>query len=84
VGFRDAAEAGIDDLEHGFVVDTEFLPDKKPDPCPPGGVVALGAALANPDGNSPQVKELFRTLVERHVAIHKRLRAAGPQSTALS
>ena len=69
VGFREAAEAGIDNIEHGFVMDTEFLADKKPDECPDGGMVAVGAALANLDGNSPQVKDLFRTLVEHHVAI---------------
>src|SRR5215475_2468837 len=69
VGFREAAEAGIDDLEHGFLVDTEFVPGKKPDQCPPGGMVAVGAAFANLDGNSPQMKELFRTLVDHHVAI---------------
>jgi imidazolonepropionase-like amidohydrolase len=69
VGFREAAEAGIDDLEHGFVVDTEFIPDKRPDQCPAGGMVAVGATFANLDANSPQIKELFRTLVEHHVAI---------------
>jgi len=69
VGFREAADAGIDNIEHGFVMDTEFLADKKPDECPDGGMVAVGAALANLDGNSPQIKELFRTLIEHHVAI---------------
>src|SRR5215469_13745163 len=33
IGFREAAELGIDDLEHGLTVDTEFHPDKKPDVC---------------------------------------------------
>jgi imidazolonepropionase-like amidohydrolase len=28
IGFREAAALGIDDLEHGIEVDTEFLPDK--------------------------------------------------------
>ena len=69
VGFREAAEAGIDNLEHGFVVDTEFIPGKKPDQCPPGGIFAVAATFANLDGNSPQMKDLFRTLVEHHVAI---------------
>ena len=69
VGFREAAEAGIDDLEHGFVVDTEFIAGKKPDQCPAGGMVAVGATFANLDGNSPQMKELFRTLMDHHVAI---------------
>ena len=33
IGFREAAALGIDDLEHGLVVDTEFLAGKKPKPC---------------------------------------------------
>ena len=69
VGFREAAEAGIDNLEHGFLVDTEFIPAKKPDQCPPGGIFAVAATFANLDGNSAQIKELFRTLVKHHVAI---------------
>ena len=34
VGFREAASLGIDDLEHGLLVDTEFYPWKKPGECP--------------------------------------------------
>ena len=34
VTFREAADLGIDDLEHGLFVDTEFQPEKKPDQCP--------------------------------------------------
>ena len=30
VGFREAAALGIDNLEHGIVVDSEFFPEKKP------------------------------------------------------
>src|SRR5262245_3000097 len=69
VGFREAAEAGIDNLEHGFLMDTEFIPDKKPDECPAGGMMASAATFANLDADSPQIKELFRTLVEHRVAI---------------
>jgi len=34
IGFREAAELGIDNLEHGLLVDSEFVPDKQPDKCP--------------------------------------------------
>src|SRR2546425_792505 len=34
IGFREAAELGIDNLEHGLLVDTEFLPGKKLGVCP--------------------------------------------------
>jgi imidazolonepropionase-like amidohydrolase len=68
VGFREAAEAGIDNLEHGFLVDTEFVAGKKPDQCPPGGGIGSPEFLGL-DPNGSQMKELFRTLVEHHVAI---------------
>ena len=34
IGFREAAGIGIDNLEHGLLVDTEFHPGKQPDVCP--------------------------------------------------
>jgi imidazolonepropionase-like amidohydrolase len=34
IGFREAAAMGIDSLEHGLFVDTEFDPSKQPDTCP--------------------------------------------------
>ena len=34
IGFTEAAELGIDDLEHGLPVDTEFSAGKQPDVCP--------------------------------------------------
>jgi imidazolonepropionase-like amidohydrolase len=67
VGFKEAAELGIDDLEHGLVVDTEFNPTKQPDVCP-----------ANPDDHpilekidveSEPVQATIRTLVQHHVAV---------------
>ena len=46
VGFREAAEAGIDNLEHGFIIDTEYIPGKKTDQCPPGGGIGSSEFLA--------------------------------------
>src|SRR5215204_4202210 len=34
IGFREAAQTGIDNLEHGLAVDTEFFSRKKTDQCP--------------------------------------------------
>ncbi len=68
VGFREAAEAGIDNLEHGFLVDTEFIPGKKPDKCPPGGGIGSPEFLGL-DPQSAQMQDLFRFLIEHHVAI---------------
>ncbi len=65
IGFREAAEIGIDNLEHGLFADSEFVADKKPDQCP-GGVSASLRAL---DINGPAVQETIRTLVQKNVAI---------------
>src|ERR1039457_2137798 len=38
IGFREAAAIGVDNLEHGLLVDTEFHAGKQPDVCPNQGV----------------------------------------------
>jgi enamidase len=67
VTFREAAALGIDDLEHGFVVASDFVPDKKPDECPSGGAVQRSFAAL--DVNSAAVRDLIAELVRRGVAI---------------
>ncbi|HEX4542365.1 MAG TPA: amidohydrolase family protein [Candidatus Acidoferrum sp.] len=67
IGFREAAALGIDDLEHGLVVDTEFLPDKKPGECPSSP--AARKALLSLEVASGPIHEMIRDLVNRHVAI---------------
>ena len=67
IGFREAAEIGIDDLEHSLFVDSEFVPDKKPDVCPSGQ--AVNASLQKLDINSSEAKETIRLLVSKNVAI---------------
>src|SRR5689334_15326915 len=67
IGFREAAELGIDNLEHGFEVDTEFFPDKKPDVCPDPG--QAGREAAKLDVGGEQVQATIRSLVAHHVAI---------------
>lgn len=67
VGFREAAELGIDDLEHGLLVDTEFVPGKKPDVCP--SYQEADAALSKLDVMSAPVQEMIRGLVSHHVAV---------------
>jgi imidazolonepropionase-like amidohydrolase len=67
IGFREAAELGIDDLEHGLTVDTEFHPDKKPDVCPNPNQAA--AAAAKLDVNGPEIQTTIKTLVAHHVAV---------------
>jgi enamidase len=67
VTYREAAELGIDNLEHGFFAATDFVADKKPDVCP--GQAVGQASVAAVDPNSDAVKSLIRELVQRKVAL---------------
>src|SRR5262245_5719262 len=67
IGFKEAAEIGIDDLEHGLFVDSEFVPNKEPDQCPASS--AVSASLRQFDLNGEAAKETIRTLVAKKVAI---------------
>jgi enamidase len=67
VTYKEAIDAGIDDLEHGFFVATDFVPDKKPDVCPGQGIGM--AALAKVDTSTPAFKSLVADLVAHHVAL---------------
>lgn len=66
IGYREAAEIGIDNLEHGLFADSEFAPNKQPDRCPGG---AVNASLRQLDLNSPAVRDTISTLVAKNVAI---------------
>jgi imidazolonepropionase-like amidohydrolase len=66
IGYREAAEIGIDNLEHGLLPDSEFVPNKQPDKCPGA---AVNASLRQLDLNSDAVKETIRTLVTKNVAL---------------
>ena len=67
VGFREAAETGIDNLEHGLAVDTEFFSGKHVDQCPNRSDWL--PELARIDVMSPPVQEMIRELVSRGIAI---------------
>ena len=64
-GFVEAAQAGIDNLEHGLFADSEFVPNKQPDQCPQG----VSNSLRQLDINGPAAQETIRTLVAKNVAI---------------
>lgn len=67
IGFREAASLGIDDLEHGLIVDTEFAPDKKPGECPASP--AARKALLTLEVTSGPIHDMIRDLVAHHVAV---------------
>ncbi len=66
VTYPEAAELGIDNLEHGFVVNTQLDPDKQSDLCPK----TIGTPTRQkmtPD--SPEARALFKLLIDHHVAV---------------
>jgi imidazolonepropionase-like amidohydrolase len=67
VGFTDAAAAGIDNLEHGLAVDTEFFSRKQVDECPKRNEWL--PELAKIDVASEPVQKMIQELVKRRVAI---------------
>lgn len=67
VGFREAAASGIDNLEHGLAVDTEFYSRKSPDQCPDRSYWL--PELSRTDVRSPAVQQMIRDLVSHHVAV---------------
>jgi imidazolonepropionase-like amidohydrolase len=68
IGFREAASLGIDNLEHGLVVDTEFFTGKKPGQCPEDTSV-VEKSLLDVDLAGAPIQDLIRDLVTHHVAI---------------
>lgn len=67
IGFREAAELGIDDLEHGIEVDTEFYPGKKPGVCPNPRDAAK--ALLSVDIAGKPMQDMIHDLIAHHVAV---------------
>lgn len=65
VTYREAAEMGIDNLEHGLGVMSDFIPGKQEDTC---AFDKLGD-LSNVDPDSAEVKSLIRLLIDRKVAL---------------
>jgi imidazolonepropionase-like amidohydrolase len=81
VTYPEAAEIGIDSLEHGFAANTQLDPDKKPDTCTES---AGDYTLEHMSPDGAEAKKLIATLVARHVAVTSTLplrasRMAGPK-----
>ena len=67
VTYAEAADIGIDNLEHGFLASTDFVSDKQPDVCPGQGAGQRTIAALDPDGTP--FKALARKLIDRKVAL---------------
>lgn len=66
VGFREAVDMGIDQLEHGLLTNTEYYPGKQPDQCPTVGDSVIYGSL---DIESPEVQATIHDMVAHHVGM---------------
>jgi imidazolonepropionase-like amidohydrolase len=66
VTYPEAVALGIDDLEHGFFVNTQLDPGKQPDKCPESAGIPTLVAMT-PGG--PDANALIKLLVDHHVAL---------------
>ena len=66
VTFREAVELGIDDLSHGALTASDFLPNKQPDRCPQGSSSALDTHVT---ASGPIATPLIQLMVQRNVSM---------------
>ena len=67
VTYSEAADLGIDNLEHGFLASTDFVTDKQPDVCPGQGRGQQAITALDQDG--APFKALVKKLVDKKVAL---------------
>ncbi len=75
VTYREAAEIGIDNIEHGFFQSSDFVSDKVDDFCP---AFKRGRSLRALDVDSPEMKSLMDLLIEKDVAVTSTLPVFEP------
>ncbi len=66
VTYDEAADLGIDNLEHGFLVNTQLDPGKQPDVA---SKAPLGTTPMAMDPEGPAAKTLFAKLVAKKIAV---------------
>jgi enamidase len=67
ITYSEAADLGIDNLEHGFLAATDFVADKQPDVCPRQG--RGQQTIAALDENGEAFSRLVKKLIDRKVAL---------------
>ncbi|MDZ7778524.1 MAG: amidohydrolase family protein [Gemmatimonadota bacterium] len=65
ITYREAADLGIDNLEHGFFAATDWVADKQPDECPRGA----SQSYLDLDLASPEFTDVIDHLIDHDVAI---------------
>jgi imidazolonepropionase-like amidohydrolase len=71
VTFTEAAALGMDLLQHGLITNTDYVPGKQPDVCPPGNQ----RIQADVDVSSAAVQESIRMIVGAGAAVASTLAA---------
>jgi imidazolonepropionase-like amidohydrolase len=67
VTMGEAADLGIDELEHGIMQSSDFVADKVPDVCPSFNTLFRSWLALQP--NDPRIAALISKLVSHHVAV---------------
>jgi imidazolonepropionase-like amidohydrolase len=75
ITYREAADLGIDNLEHGFWVSSDFDKNKKADQCSP---VNQDYSIRQTDENSAEMKSLMTHLIAKNVTITSTLPVFEP------
>jgi len=75
VTYREAADIGIDNLEHGFMTSTDFIKVKEPDKC---NSRAIRPSLMALDADDPEMEDLIKHLIEKEVALTSTLNVFEP------
>jgi hypothetical protein len=65
VTFTEASEMGLDALQHGYITNSDYVPGKQPDVCPPENM----RIQADLDVETPEVRESIRRIVEGGAAV---------------
>lgn len=73
--YREAADIGIDNLEHGFMTSADFIKGKEPDKC---NSRAIRPSLMALDADSPEMDELISYLVKKGVTLTSTLNVFEP------
>jgi imidazolonepropionase-like amidohydrolase len=75
ITYREAADMGIDNLEHGFYASSDLIPDKELDDCDP---FKLSKAMLETPVDSKVVSDLIAHLVKKNVALTSTINVFEP------
>lgn len=69
VSFTEAVRLGIDNLEHGFFTNSDYVPNRTPDQCPSD----MRDSLLTVSMDGPEVRDTIREMVANKVAMSSTL-----------